>query len=50
MTTPRTRGVRAANSLLDRAVGRPPAVDHDGGDRADDARRVTLEILGYPPE
>ena len=42
--------VAAARAILDRGIGRPPVMDDSTGPARDDARRVTLEILGYPPE
>ena len=40
----------AARAILDRGIGRPPVVDDSTGPARDDARRLTLSILGYSPE
>ena len=42
--------VAAARAILDRGIGRPPVVDDSTGPARDDARRLTLSILGYSPE
>ena len=39
-----------ARAILDRGIGRPPVVDDSTGPARDDARRLTLSILGYSPE